>query len=306
MALALCLLAFLGEIHDGTDENTGCQSDISGQNMSTYATLSTMKKGLSVSEYIDGLQGRARYTFSLEEVREATRIQSDALTKALQRLTRVRRLCQIRRAFYVIVPIEYSSTGVLPPDWFIDDFMRYIKLPYYVGLLSAASFHGAGHQQSQEFQIVVPCHERSINRKNLKFSFFRYSNMAKVPTAKIKTFTGYVPVSTPESTALDLCRFAGSIGGLSVTLAILTELAKNMSPEALITSAKIEAELSQVQRLGWLLEESGNAKLVAPLADWLSFKQPSKAPLDASKPCKGFKKDSRWQVIVNTKPESDI
>lgn len=43
MALALCLLAFLGEIHDGTDENTGCQSDISGHILSTYVTFPICK-----------------------------------------------------------------------------------------------------------------------------------------------------------------------------------------------------------------------------------------------------------------------
>jgi predicted transcriptional regulator of viral defense system len=265
-----------------------------------------MRKGLSVSDYINNLQKKARYTFSLQDARAALDVSPAALSKSLQRLTRSKRLCQIRRTFYVIVPIEYSSGGILPADWFIDDFMKHIELPYYVGLLSAASLQGAGHQQPQEFQIVVPRHERPVSRGNLRLRFFHNSRMGKVLTAKVKTFTGYISVSTPESTALDLCRFSSHIGGLSVVLTVLTELAKKITPDALLTAAKNEAELSQVQRLGWLLEQTGNSTLVAPLADWLSNQQPHKVRLDVARPSKGFRKNPRWQIIMNAKPVSDL
>ena len=274
--------------------------------MSISATLSAMKRGLSVSDYVNNLQKKGRYTFSLQDVRSVVAIRPDALTKALQRLTQSKRLCQIRRTFYVVVPMEYSSGGILPPDWFIDDFMKYIELPYYVGLLSAASLHGAGHQQPQEFQIVVPRHERPINKPNLRLHLFRYSRMAKVLTVKIKTFTGNISVSSPESTALDLCRFSGQIGGMSAVWTVLTDLVKKMTPDALLTASRYETELSQVQRLGWLLELIGESRLAEPLSVWLSEQQPRKAPLDILKPEKGCRKNSRWQIIVNTQPESDI
>lgn len=258
-----------------------------------------MKKGLSVSDYVDSLQMKARYTFSLQDARAAIKVSPPALTKALQRLTQSRRLCQIRRTFYVIVPIEYSSDGILPPDWFIDDFMKHIQLPYYVGLLSAASLHGAGHQQPQEFQIVVPRHERPINKRNLRLRFFRYSRMSKVLTAKIKTFTGNIPVSTPASTALDLCRFAGQVGGLNVALSVISELAGKINGAALMKSAGAETELTQVQRLGWLLDRAGFSKLADPLADWLAKRHPRKGLLNSANGFKGYKKDRRWQLIVN-------
>jgi len=48
---------------------------------------------------------------------------------------------------YVLVPLEYLHAGAPPPSWFIDDLMKAMERPYYVGLLSAAGIHGASHQQ---------------------------------------------------------------------------------------------------------------------------------------------------------------
>ena len=53
----------------------------------------------------------------------------------------------------MIVPLEYLHAGGPPPSLFIDDLMKAMERPYYVGLLSAAALHGASHQQPQEFQV---------------------------------------------------------------------------------------------------------------------------------------------------------
>lgn len=272
--------------------------------MSTYGTFLAMKHVMSLLEYVDDLQKKARYTFSRQDA-DSLNIQPTAFTKSLQRLAKANRICNVRRGFYVIVPLEYSSTGILPPDWFIDDLMRHIQSPYYVGLLTAASLHGATSQQPQEFQVVVPLRERSINKKNLRIRFFRYAQSVKVPVVRIKTFTGNIPVSTPASTALDLCRFAGQVGGLSVVLSVIAELAAKMDQTSLLTSAHAETELTQIQRLGWLLDRAGYSKLADPLAEWVKGRRPVKVLLDSSNGYKGHKKDPRWQIIVNAKPEKE-
>ena len=65
------------------------------------------------------------------------------------------RICSVRRNFYVIIPPEYLSQRILPPTLFIDDLMKFAEKPYYVGLLNAAGFYGASHQQPQEFFVVT-------------------------------------------------------------------------------------------------------------------------------------------------------
>jgi hypothetical protein len=104
----------------------------------------------SASEYVDHIQSRARYTFTRSELEVELKLGRAALTKALQRLHRAGRIQMIRRGFFVIVPLEYAAGGLVPPDWFIDDLMRFLEQPYYVGVLTAATLHGAGHQQPQD------------------------------------------------------------------------------------------------------------------------------------------------------------
>lgn len=262
-------------------------------------------KPSSVNEFVDHLQKRARYTFARTEVEEALKLEQAALTKGLQRLQRAGRIRMIRRGFYVIVPLEYATGGIVPPDWFIDDLMKFLEQPYYVGVLTAAAFHGASHQQPQEYQVVVAQPERAIRTANLNIRFFLKKSMAQAPMERVKAYTGFLAVSTPAVTALDLVRFAPGIGGLDAVLTVLEELVENITPEDLLKAARQESERSQVQRLGWLLERTKRRELAEGLATWLVTQKPTKTPLDVSAPVAGSHKDPRWQVIVNAEPQSE-
>ena len=50
----------------------------------------------------------------------------------------------------------------------------------------------------------------------------------------MKSYTGYIAVSTPATTALDLVRFAPAIGGLDTVFTVLEELAEKITPEDLL------------------------------------------------------------------------
>lgn len=75
----------------------------------------------------------------------------NAVKKALQRAKQKKGIALIRKEFYIIVPPEYRQLGILPPVLFIADLMRFLNRNYYTGLLNAAVFYGAAHQQPQEF-----------------------------------------------------------------------------------------------------------------------------------------------------------
>lgn len=260
----------------------------------------------TVNEFVNHLQERARYTFTKAEANEVLHLKPSALMKGLQRLQRAGRIQTIRRGFYVIVPLEYAIGGIIPTDWFIDDLMKFLEQPYYVGALTAAALHGASHQQPQEYQVVVALPERTISTANLRIRFFLKKSMAQALVEQVKAYTGFLSVSTPATTALDLVRFAPAIGGLDVVLTVLKELAEKITPEDLLKSAQQESERSQVQRLGWLLEQTQGRERTVGLAQWLAKQKPTKTPLDVSAPVTGSRKDPRWQVIVNAKPQSEI
>jgi predicted transcriptional regulator of viral defense system len=196
-----------------------------------------MKKR-SLSDFLDNLQADGRYCFEKKEAGRNLHVSNIALKSALRRLEKKRRITAVRRGFYVIVPIEYRAKGILPPSWFIDDFMKFLNRPYYVGLLSAAAIHGAAHQQPQEFHVVTTKAERVIQVHGLVIRFFVKSVMEKTPTSLIKTETGYFRISNPAATAFDLVRYTDRVGGLERVTTVLQELGESIDGDRLVEVAK--------------------------------------------------------------------
>ena len=263
-------------------------------------------KSQSLTEYVDSLQQKGRYTFTKAEAQQAISAMDEVLKVSLWRLAKKRRIVMIRQGFYVIVPLEYAARGFLPPEWFIADLMSFMGQPYYVGLLSAAALHGAAHQQPQEFHVVIPRAERAISLDGLRIRFFKKAGMEASPVQEVKTPTGFMKVSSPAKTAIDLVGFASRIGGLDRVLTVLQELKEKMTPEMLLKAALSERQLSLVQRLGWLLEKAGNGEMVDRLAQWLQTRKPRETPLDPALPKRGFARDPRWKVIANAEVEGEL
>lgn len=250
-------------------------------------------------ELVETLQGSGRYVFSRAEAAKALRISDIALKHALWRLSKTGRVVSPRRGFYVIVPPEYRAAGSIPPSWFIRDLMAYLDRPYYVGLLSAAALHGAGHQSPQEFQVMTDRPLRPISVGRSRVRFVRKARLARSPTVDIKTPTGTIRVSTPEATALDLVRYPEHAGFLGNVVTILTELAERLEPQALVRAAQADQELAHAQRLGYLIERIGHGELARPLAEWIATRVPRVTALRRDRSMVRAPRDPRWRVAVN-------
>jgi len=260
----------------------------------------------SLSNFVDSLQAEGRYTFTRDEAKNALGGSDLALKRALERLSKKRRIAMVGKKFYVIVPLEYQASGILPATWFIEDFMTFIGRPYYVGLLSAAAIHGAAHQQPQEFHVITGQPKRDINAAGLRIRFFMKSRMEQTPVVRVKTETGYIRVSTPGATAIDLVHYEARIGGINRTVTVLQELAESIKGKDLLEAAKLERKLAYVQRLGYLLEKIGRGDIVSPLARWVASRQPTMIALKPRLPQKGFPRDRRWNIIENAKVEGEL
>lgn len=256
--------------------------------------------------WVDSRQEQGLYFFTREEAISTLQFTEEAFKKAAARLAKKNRILRIRSGFFVIVPLEYRTTGVLPAEWFIADLMAYLEQPYYVGLLSAASLQGAAHQQPQQFQIVTTTPQREVLKKSLAIRFFFKTNFNATPVAKIKVQTGHIPVSSPEATAIDLIRYARSIGGLDRAMTVLQELAETMNAAKLIEAVKAEGNLVCAQRLGWLMEKSGHCALVEELAQLIAVDHPPFTRLDPSLPAGKAEKNIRWRLWINTDVEGDL
>ena len=260
-----------------------------------------------VSDLLDSFQQRGIYGFERSKVEQTLSVSSSAVGKSLERLAAKSRVKRIRKGFHAIVPVEYAAQGVPPYDWFLDDLMRSLDLPYYIGLLSAAALHGAAHQQVQQLQIVVPRQERPITVPGLSVRFFRKMDFGSTPLQSRKGHSGMLPVSTPEATALDLVRYSRKIGGLDAVLTVLSELVESIAPGQLAIAAGRESETAQIQRLGWLLDHLGQTSLADTLYAALpASKALPRAKLDPAAARTGLSSTNRWRIVENTQPEADL
>lgn len=261
----------------------------------------------SVSDYVDSLQREGRYGFDGSDLPSVLSSSPSAVTKALQRLAKKNRVRKVRKGFHIIIPVEFSSKGTIPPDWFIDDLMRHLECAYYIGLQSAAAYHGAAHQQIQEFQVVTAGQLPPIHLPELTIRFFRKLDFDLTKIQMIKGHGAMLPVSTPEATALDLVRYANRIGGADAVITILQELAESMDPLRIPDIVTMKAERASLQRLGWFLDRINASGLADALHSVLTAKESlSRAKLDPSGAWESSPSKNRWRVVENTRPESDL
>lgn len=232
-----------------------------------------------------------------------------AVKSSLSRLSKKEKIVSIYKGYYLIIPAQYSSLGILPPALYMDAFMKFLNRPYYVGLLNAAAYHGAAHQQPQEFFVVTKLPAlRPTKRKGIKVNYISKNTINEKLVENRKVESGYLKISSPALTAIDLIQFEKRIGGLNRAATVLNELVEVIKPEMFSSSFLNEASTYSIQRLGYLLE---NVLSQRKLADVLLNESETaklsffRVPLKASAPVKGYATDDKWKVIVNTEIEID-
>lgn len=252
----------------------------------------------TLEAWVDSLQARGRYTFLRAEAVNGSGLSAEAVKKALQRLARRQRVAKVKSYFYVIVPLEYLHAGGPPPSWFISELMKAMERPYYVGLLSAAALHGASHQQPQEFQVFTDRPVRSIQVARARIRFFVNKRSPDTVVQRVKTPTGTMPVSTPESTAVDLVRFAKAAGHLDNVATVLMDLAPLLDPKRLLKVVRASGDLPNAQRLGYLLDRVRGRLQAKALHEWLGRQSPRVIPLRPGRSSNGALEDRRWHVCI--------
>ena len=253
---------------------------------------------------------RGRYIFTKEDVLAQGLSQTeDSLRTALSRLIKKGMIVSPWQNFYVTVPTEYRLRGEVPPSFYIDHLMKYLSREYYVSLLSAAALNGAGHQRAMVFQVTVNgAPIRSGIKNGVRLDFTLRNPLPTAYVKQVKTPMGFMNVSSPELTALDLAFNEEKVGGLSRVAEILTELAENMHFDESCADVLAFFNAPVIQRLGYLLDLIEEHELADSLL-MLAQKQGKlfrKIRLKQSKAYTGeMAIDSRWKVIINQEIEID-
>jgi len=261
--------------------------------------------------WVEECQSKGKLAFSLAELKQSFENDSEtSLKRVLDRLSEKEKVVSIFKGYYVIVPSQYSSKGILPPAMFIDGLMKFLERKYYVGLLNSAALHGASHQQPQEYFVVTEYPVlRATAKKGIKIN---YISTRKLPpdtlTEKRKTETGYINISNPLLTAIDLISYEKKIGGLNRAATVINDLTDAIKRNDINEEPIKYATASSLQRLGFILEEILDKKELAEKLFSVSKKSGVKfylIPLKASGEKNKNLINDKWKLMVNTEIEID-
>ena len=264
---------------------------------------------------MDDRLAHGRAYFLREEAQATLGLSSEALSMALMRQAGKNRLASPRHGFYLILRPEDRNIGAPDPARWIDPLMKYLHLDYRIALLRAAAFHGASHQASMVFQVIVPKQMRGceIGRHRLEFVYQSPPTFARVNRTdwldSLKSDAGFAQVAGVELTLLDCVRYFHRAGGINS----VTQIVKDLGGQARAqTLAKLAAhyENSSVRRLGYLLEQMRHIRQADALRPFVR-KAKTAVPLDPSvKPLieglPGLREEvPRWKLILNEPIEAE-
>lgn len=264
------------------------------------------KRRRTLLEFVDSTEARGRQVFLRDPTIQALGMSKTGFKRAADRLKQKKRIVGTKTGFYVIVPLQYRTVGAPPAAWFIDDLMKFLGKPYYVGILSAAEIHGAAHQRPQAFQVVTNSPTRSLRLGGIRIEFFTRKRLPDMPVQEVKTPTGFIHVSTPETTAIDVVRYYAAAGHLDNVATVLVELAEVLDAKKLTKAAVAGGEVSTAQRLGYLLDQYAAKRLTPHLASWVHRKNSYPVLLSTEGTTKAPKLNKKWNVFVNIEIEPDV
>ncbi len=268
---------------------------------------------MTFSDYLKYLQSSGKIHFTSEQASDALKLSRKGILMAIYRRKKLGEIISPAKGLYVIVPPQYQQQGCVPAEELIPIMMKYLETDYYAGLLSAAMYHGASHQNPGSFQVIT---NKRMNPKSkfgkINVSFIYKKSLDHLPLQDVVVNTGYLKVSSPELTAMDLFLYSSKSGGLNHIATVLSELIENIDPNQLLKVANIAGKTAHLQRLGYILERIDTTeiktkqKIINKLLAYLSIKKLNFIPLAPEIPDVGFSRCQKWMVIENTTVESDL
>lgn len=262
---------------------------------------------MKVSEYIKYLLSYEEYSFSLNELIDHLNRSESSIKSELSRLIVKKEIVNLRKGFYLIITPRYSSAQKLPVQLYCEKLFKYLDRNYYIGLFSAAKFHGASHQQIQRDYIVIEKPKlNDITKHNFYIRFFTSGNWPDRNIQINKSDAGIYKLSSPALTIADLINYQSKLGGINRLYTTIEELAEELKKPDLLQLLKWYQNKSTLQRMGFLWEQQGIKKeyqeIVFEHLRHSKFFPVLLSPKSNEKPGATF---NRWKVAVNMNLESD-
>lgn len=265
-------------------------------------------------EYLDKLRRSGEINFTFEQIVQDLQISDNAAKSGIYRLKKRNKIITPLKGLYVIVPPEHQPYGSIPAEELVPIIMKHLQADYYVGLLSAALFFGVTHQKPARFQIITNKRiKHSLEFGEVVIEIIYKASLDKLPLQNFIVNTGYLKIATPELIAIDLFKYSKRAGGISHIATVLSELVPSIDENKLIKLAEILGEVSQIQRIGFMLEqidvledEEKKQRTVSRLAEYIKTSDRPFVPLVPYITKVKQTRCKKWKIIENTDFESDL
>lgn len=265
---------------------------------------------MTFQDYINQVRSRGQYSFTTTEAATELGITVNAVRTGMYKLKKKGSIVSPARQLYIIVPPEHQRWGTLPAAELVPLIMSHWNCSYYACCLTAADYHGASHQKPQIFQIMTNKRRKNIVINDMEIEFLYKKNLDPWLVDKRVVKSGYLYISSPELTAIDLLAYRHKSGGLNHIATVLSELVEAMSPKKLGEIIN-RSKPAYIQRLGYLLECVKEyepdivEKLLAPVVKFIKSHTIYWVPLAKELPTKGVERNKLWKLIINTTIEPD-
>ena len=260
------------------------------------------KRGI---DFVKDILGQGRCSFTLDEASQAIGQRGQTLNMTLQRLKHDKWVVPFSQGFYLALDVQHQPAGMLDPEWFVDEWARFLGVEYYVGGLSAAALHGAAHQHPIAFQVFLNRVVRSVNKGGLRVDVFYKRAIPSAAVERRKCPAGYFRISNPELTAYDLIAYERCCPSVDLAATVYVELGEAIDSVRLAALREQGARDAELQRVGWLLDQMGWKEKTTSLHEALSQSHLVWRALDRRLPASGERND-HWKVLVNTDVQPDI
>lgn len=269
----------------------------------------------TLASYIKNIRTQGKRSFTIDEAIAELEISKQQFADRVYYLKKTGEIISPAKGFYIIVAPEEIPQGAPNPADLVIMLMKHLKLDYYACLLSAAQQYGAAHQRPMIFQVMVSERMKKLRFGAVGINFIYKKSLEDLPTQNVAKNAGYLKVSSPELTAMDLILYTKKSAGMGNVATVLYELIDSINGDKLVELAKQTNGKGWVQRLGYILEQldsddEKNAKhksgVTAKLAKYLEGQKLSFLRLTPELPVKGSRQNSKWKIIENTTVESDL
>lgn len=255
------------------------------------------RKDGAARSFIEQRQSLGYVSFSLDMLMAGTGLSRIAARNQLLRLEGRLARPSPRLPFFLIVPPEYRSLGAPPMEWWLDDYLCWLKCPYYVGLLTAASIYGSSPQAIQETQVIVGTSQRTLSVGRSRIRFFKKAALSKSMTQPVDGSYAPLTLGTIETTCIDLVRYMHRLGGVGRVMETIAPLLKQLTASRLRQALDAENEVPVAQRLGFIFDALSANDLAKAVMEWLP-KPLRTVPLCPHSQVSEKHVNNKWNVIT--------